>query len=64
MSGRTKVYTNQCKVCTKCVSHPEYDNNLEPITKMCVWGNSKRKKELVEPKGKMVDCKLIGKGGV
>lgn len=59
-----KVYTKQCKVCTKCAPHPEYNNTLEPIIEMCTWGKSKRYKELVEPNGKMEDCKLIGKGGV
>ncbi len=60
-----KVYTKQCEVCTKCVPHPDYNNDLEPITKICTWGKSKTYKELIQPKGKKpLDCKLIGKGGI
>jgi hypothetical protein len=65
MSGRTKVYTNQCKVCIKCAPHPEYGSKVPPIVEMCTWGKSKKYKELIKPlSGIMLDCKLIGKGGV
>jgi hypothetical protein len=53
---KTKVFTNQCKSCTKCVKFKDNDE----IKKYCVWGKSN--KLLTEPKGNEIkDCKLIGR---